>query len=60
MKEFAICTKFFWIINSFLVIRTLLGHKGNVKCVDFHPYGDFIASGSSDSNIKVSKEINVL
>lgn len=37
------------------VIRTLLGHKGKVNCVDFHPYGDFVASGSHDSTIKVSK-----
>lgn len=38
---------------AFSVIRTLTGHKSEVKCLDVHPYGDFVASGSLDTNIKV-------
>jgi len=37
----------------FAVVRTLTGHKSNIRCLDFHPYGDFVASGSLDTNIKV-------
>ena len=40
--------------DSFTVVRTLTGHKSNMRCLDFHPYGDFVASGSLDTNIKVS------
>ena len=35
------------------VLRTLTGHKSSVRCLDFHPYGDFVASGSLDNNIKL-------
>ena len=41
------------IILFFLVVRTLTGHKSAIKCLDFHPYGEFVASGSSDTNLKV-------
>ena len=34
-------------------MRTLTGHKSNIRSLNFHPYGDFVASGSLDSNIKV-------
>ena len=34
-------------------MRTLTGHKSGIKCIDFHPYGEFLASGSSDTNIKI-------
>ena len=37
----------------FAVVRTLTGHKSNIRSLDFHPYGDFVASGSLDTNIKV-------
>ncbi|XP_066439351.1 katanin p80 WD40 repeat-containing subunit B1 isoform X2 [Eleutherodactylus coqui] len=30
-----------------------MGHKANVCSLDFHPYGDFVASGSQDTNIKL-------
>lgn len=36
-----------------LVLRTLMGHKANICSLDFHPYGEFVASGSQDTNIKV-------
>jgi WD40 repeat protein len=35
------------------VVRSLSGHKANIRSVDFHPYGDFIASGSLDTVLKV-------
>lgn len=37
-----------------LVVRTLTGHKANVNCIDFHPYGDFAASGSHDTTVRVN------
>lgn len=39
----------------FAVIRTLTGHKAGIRCLDFHPYGDYIVSGSLDTNIRVIK-----
>jgi len=38
-----------------VVIRTLTGHKSSVRSMDFHPYGNYVASGSADTNIKVRK-----
>ena len=35
------------------MIRTLTGHKAGLTCADFHPYGDFLASGSADKNLKL-------
>ena len=35
------------------VVRNMVGHRSNCVSVDFHPYGDFFASGSSDTNLKV-------
>ncbi|GAB1293505.1 Katanin p80 WD40 repeat-containing subunit B1 [Apodemus speciosus] len=35
------------------VLRTLMGHKANICSLDFHPYGEFVASGSQDTNIKL-------
>lgn len=35
------------------VYRTLTGHMSTCTCVDFHPYGQFIASGSLDTNLKI-------
>ena len=35
------------------VIRTLTGHKANIRCLDIHPYGDFVVSGSADTFVKV-------
>ena len=41
-------------------MRTLTGHKSSIRSLDFHPYGDFVASGSMDTNIKVCDENMVL
>ena len=35
------------------VVRTLIGHKSSACCVEFHPFGDFFASGSTDLSIKI-------
>ena len=37
------------------VVRTLTGHKSSIRGIDFHPYGEFVASGSLDTNVKVSR-----
>ncbi|RXN32738.1 katanin p80 WD40 repeat-containing subunit B1-like protein [Labeo rohita] len=34
------------------VLRTLMGHKASICSLDFHPMGEYLASGSVDSNIK--------
>ena len=34
-------------------MRTLSGHKANIKSLDFHPYGDFVASGSVDTSVRI-------
>ena len=34
-------------------MRTLTGHKSGIRCIDFHPYGDFLSSGSGDTNLKL-------
>lgn len=31
-----------------------MGHKANITSLGFHPFGDFLASSSMDTNIKVS------
>ena len=36
------------------VVRNMVGHRCNCISLDFHPYGDFFASGSSDTNLKVT------
>jgi katanin p80 WD40 repeat-containing subunit B1 len=43
-----------WDLEQQKVVRTFTtGHRSKVTCVDFHPYGDFFASGSLDTNVKV-------
>ena len=44
----------FFMAISGAVARTLTGHKSNVTCLDFHPYGEFLTSGSLDTNVKVT------
>lgn len=34
------------------VIRTLLGHKSPIQCVEFHPFGEFFAS-AADTTVKL-------
>ena len=35
------------------VIRTLTGHRSTCTSIDFHPFGDYFASGSLDTTLKV-------
>ncbi|KAE9461812.1 hypothetical protein C3L33_06271, partial [Rhododendron williamsianum] len=35
------------------VVRTLTGHRSNCTAVEFHPFGEFFASGATDTNLKV-------
>jgi WD40 repeat protein len=44
-----------WDLEAAKIVRTLTGHKATVRCMDFHPYGDFLTSGSLDTSIKVCK-----
>ena len=44
---------FFESAIRYAVARSLSGHTSNVKSLDFHPFGEFIASGSQDTNIRV-------
>lgn len=36
-----------------VVVRTFTGHRSNCASLDFHPFGEFLASGSSDTNMKI-------
>lgn len=36
-----------------LLNRSLSGHQVNTCALQYHPYGDFIVSGSIDSSMKV-------
>jgi katanin p80 WD40 repeat-containing subunit B1 len=42
-----------WDLEAAKIVRTLTGHKNAIRCMDFHPYGDLLASGSLDTSIKV-------
>jgi len=35
------------------VVRTLNGHRSYCTAVEFHPFGEFFASGSMDTNLKI-------
>lgn len=43
-----------WDLEAARLLRTLTGHKASIRAIEFHPYGDFITSGSSDTSVKVS------
>lgn len=43
-------------IQLFLAMRTLQGHRSSCTTIDFHPYTDFLTSGSLDTNVKVKKK----
>ena len=34
-------------------MRTLTGHRSSCLSIEFHPFGDFVATGSLDTNLKV-------
>uniref|UniRef100_A0A8C9S4Q2 Katanin p80 WD40 repeat-containing subunit B1 n=1 Tax=Scleropages formosus TaxID=113540 RepID=A0A8C9S4Q2_SCLFO len=41
-----------WDLEAAKILRTLMGHKANICSLDFHPFGEHLASGSLDTNIK--------
>jgi len=43
----------FDLLSFLAVVRTLTGHRSNCTSVDFHPFGEFFASGSLDTNLKI-------
>ncbi|GMG98946.1 hypothetical protein Nepgr_000786 [Nepenthes gracilis] len=42
-----------WDLEEAKIVRTLTGHRSNCISVDFHPFGEFFASGSLDTNLKI-------
>lgn len=36
-----------------VVVRTIAGHRTNCTSVEFHPFGEFFASGSLDANLRI-------
>ena len=36
-----------------IAVRSISGHKAAICSLDFHRYGDILASGSMDTNLKV-------
>lgn len=36
-----------------VVVRTLSGHRSNCIALEFHPFGEFFASGSMDTNLRI-------
>ena len=46
------------VVVVVLVLVTLMGHRSGIKSLTFHPYdGNVIATGSSDTNVKVRTKI---
>ena len=35
------------------MVRGLTGHRSNCTAVEFHPFGEFFASGSLDTNLRI-------
>ena len=35
------------------MVRTLTGHRSNCTSLEFHPFGEFFASGSADTDLKI-------
>lgn len=43
----------FFYKNESVVVRTLTGHRSSCTSVEFHPFGEFFASGSEDTDLKI-------
>ena len=45
-----------WSMFSMCIaVRSISGHKAAICSLDFHRYGDILASGSMDTNLKVQQ-----
>ena len=42
-----------WDFDTGKLLKSLEGHEEEVCCVSFSPNGDYIASGSEDTTIKI-------
>nr|CAD7404210.1 unnamed protein product [Timema cristinae] len=49
-----------WDLEAAKIVRTLTGHKASIRSIDFHPYGDFLTSGSLDTSIRFANTLVVL
>lgn len=41
-----------WNLNTSEEETTLYGHMKSVKTLHFHPFGDYVVSGSNDTSIR--------
>jgi katanin p80 WD40 repeat-containing subunit B1 len=41
-----------WDLNSGDASSTFYGHMKSVRSLDFHPYGDYVVSGSHDTSVR--------
>ena len=41
------------VLYTSVAVRSISGHKAAICSLDFHRYGDILASGSMDTNLKV-------
>ncbi len=44
-------------VRTRTAVRSISGHKAAICSLDFHRYGDILASGSMDTNLKVLPQI---
>lgn len=35
------------------MVRAFTGHRSSCSAVEFHPFGEFLASGSNDTSLKI-------
>lgn len=41
-----------WDLNNCDSHSTFYGHMKTVRSIDFHPYGDYLVSGSHDTSVR--------
>ncbi|KHG01969.1 hypothetical protein F383_21214 [Gossypium arboreum] len=42
-----------WDLEETKMVRGFTGHRSNCTAMDFHPFGEFFASGSMDKSLKI-------
>lgn len=52
-KKVAVCIRLIVFLYLNIAVRSISGHKATICSLDFHRYGDILASGSMDTNLKV-------
>lgn len=48
-----------WDLNNCDSNSTFYGHMKTVRSLDFHPYGDYLVSGSHDTSVRLVSLINL-